>query len=401
MRDDIFTSAKEVIEAIESAGFQAYIVGGAVRDHLLNQPVHDIDLATSAKPQDIQAIFKNVIPVGIEHGTVIVRYLKQSFEVTTFRQEEGYSDFRHPDRVAFVDSITTDLSRRDFTINAIAMTKDGLFIDPFNGRIDLNNRIIRAVGTPVERFNEDPLRILRAIRFVSQLNFEIEQLTWNDLKENAELIEKLSIERVTAEFDKLMKGKAVKKAIQSSHNADLFHYLPIFKTEPQLVKQLLMVDEPFEQIIDLFCYLYLCTNGSLSIDNWCKAYRLSNKALREGQLLINLVELWKKGGLTPWLVYQLPENLTSRFVQLLERLFDRPVSENELNEIRGALAIEKRQDINFDGYDLLTLYNNRRAGSWMSQYLAEIERQIVDHQLNNDYDQIKEWIRTCHPPENR
>src|SRR5699024_7269580 len=157
MKKDIFAPAIEVIEAIQNAGFQAYIVGGAVRDYLLNQPVHDIDLVTSARPEEIQAIFKSVIPVGIEHGTVIVRHLKQSFEVTTFRQEEGYSDFRHPDQVKFVDSIKTDLSRRDFTINAIAMTKDGLFIDPFNGLVDLNNRVIRSVCTPIERINEDPL----------------------------------------------------------------------------------------------------------------------------------------------------------------------------------------------------------------------------------------------------
>src|SRR5699024_6053975 len=143
----------------------------------------------------------------------------------------------------------------------------------------------------------------------SQLNFNIDQATWHDLSQNVSLIGKLSIERVTSELDKLVKGQAIKKAIQFSHQADLFHYLPIFKEKPQLVKELLKVDEPFGQIIDLFCYLYLRTDRSVSLNNWCKTYRLSNKSLREGQLLIDIIDLWQTDGLTPWLVYQLPKNL--------------------------------------------------------------------------------------------
>lgn len=390
----------EVIERLKDASFQAYIVGGAVRDHLLDQEVHDIDIATSATPQEVQQIFSSVIPVGIEHGTVIVRHLKHSFEVTTFRKEEGYSNFRHPDHVQFVDSIKTDLSRRDFTINAIAMTEDGLFIDPFNGQVDLSNRMIRAVGTPIKRFIEDPLRILRAVRFVSQLNFEIEDVTFSDLKANVSLVEKLSIERITAELTKLFQGKAIKKAIDYSHQSSLFNHLPIFKEDQKLIEILLDVDVKFDNIIDLFCYLYFKTNGSTPIKKWASAYRLSNKDFLEGQTLVDLVCLYEKEGLTPWLVYQLPENLINRFIQLTERLCEVPACRVTLDHLKTSLAIEKKQDINFNGHDLIAIYKNRRSGNWIAKYLAEVERKIVEHQLPNDYEQIKEWILSIHLPEN-
>ncbi|WP_440895713.1 CCA tRNA nucleotidyltransferase [Amphibacillus sp. Q70] len=394
-----FKLAFEVIDLIQQAGFQAYIVGGAVRDHLLKQPINDIDIATSATPKEIQMMFDQVIPVGIEHGTVIVRYSKVSFEVTTFRSEEGYSDFRHPDQVKFVDSIDTDLSRRDFTINAIAMTKEGLFVDPFDGQVDLNNRLIRAVGHPVQRFTEDPLRILRAIRFVSQLNFVLDHLTWQDIKANVELIEKLSIERVTIELEKLFSGQAVQMAVEYINKAQLLRYLPIFKDHKQAAVPLLLIKKPFEHIIDVFCYLYLSTDSPTTINQWCKAYRLANKELRKGELLIELIDLYEKEGLTHWLVYQLPETLIHSFIQLVDQILNYTITKKEISKIQRQLPIKNRKEIAFNGRDLLAFYPNRPKGEWIRFYLQDIERNIIENKLNNDYHQIKEWILSCHPPE--
>lgn len=399
MNNNNFKLAIEVIDLIQQAGFQAYIVGGAVRDHLLNQPVNDIDIATSATPKEIQTIFDQVIPVGIEHGTVIVRYFKESFEVTTFRSEEGYSDFRHPDRVEFVDSIDMDLSRRDFTINAIAMTKEGRFVDPFDGQVDLNNRLIRAVGQPVQRFREDPLRILRAIRFVSQLNFELDHLTWQDIKANVELVEKLSIERVTVELEKLFKGQAVLRAIEYVNKAQLLNYLPIFTDHKQLIKPLLLIKKPFDHVIDVFCYLHLIADSPITINQWCKAYRLANKELRKGELMIELLDLYQKEGLTQWLVYQLPETLIDSFIQLVDQTLNYIISKKEISEIYRQLPVKSRKEVEFNGRDLLACYPNRQKGEWIKLYLQDIERNIIENKLDNNYHRIKEWILSCHPPE--
>lgn len=399
MNKDDFELAKEVIQKIQRAGFQAYFVGGAVRDYLLNQPINDIDIATSATPKEIQTIFEQVIPVGIEHGTVIVRYLNQSYEVTTFRSEKGYSDFRHPDQVEFVQSIYLDLSRRDFTMNAIALTSEGLFIDPFSGQEDLNNKLIRAVGKPVQRFHEDPLRILRAIRFVSQLNFELDRLTWHDMKATIALIEKLSIERVTIELDKLFSGQAVQKAIWYGYQSDLFKYLPIFKDNINLTNQLLVIEKPFNQLVDVFSYLYLSVDRIITIKQWCKTYRLANKELKKGELLVELVDQYERDGLTPWLVYRLPETLINSFIQLVEHFLGHSISKKQIIEIDHQLPIKNRQEIQLNGYDLVALYPNRPKGEWLKKYLQDIERAIIENKLINDKDRIKEWLLSCHPPE--
>ncbi|HOF11266.1 MAG TPA: polynucleotide adenylyltransferase, partial [Treponemataceae bacterium] len=167
----------------EEAGFEAYLVGGAVRDSLRGDFASDWDLATNARPEDVMKIFKKVIPTGIDHGTVTVHFMGRHIEVTTFRTETDYRDSRHPSSVQFNASLGEDLSRRDFTINAIAANlKTGRIIDPFNGQADIKNRCIQTVGNPIKRFTEDALRPIRAIRFSSQLSYEISPETYDAIK---------------------------------------------------------------------------------------------------------------------------------------------------------------------------------------------------------------------------
>lgn len=186
--------------------FKLYLVGGAVRDYIYKKiKANEYDFATDAKPEDVTKMFKSVIPVGIEHGTVMVLYGDHNFEVTTFRVDGKYSDNRHPDSVKFVSTLEEDLSRRDFTINAIAydvLTKE--VIDIFNGVSDIKNKIIKAIGNPIERFEEDALRMLRACRFASQLGFTIEEKTFNAIKLLAKNINNISKERIRDEIIKLM-----------------------------------------------------------------------------------------------------------------------------------------------------------------------------------------------------
>ena len=196
---------KKMNTYFENAGFKAYLVGGAVRDMLLGQKVSDFDLATNATPEQVMSIFKKVIPTGIEHGTVTVLFMGTPIEVTTFRIEQGYSDSRHPDKISFTDDITEDLSRRDFTINAMAASLlDGKIVDPFDGQKDLKNKIIRTVGSAQERFSEDGLRPIRAIRFASKLNFKIEEETLKAIPLAIEKTKTISIERFRDEFCKML-----------------------------------------------------------------------------------------------------------------------------------------------------------------------------------------------------
>lgn len=197
-----------IIDTFYNAGYKAYAVGGCVRDSLMNKNPYDWDICTNALPHTVKELFTahNVIETGIKHGTVTLVIDKTPYEITTFRKETTYSDNRHPDSVDFVTSLDEDLSRRDFTVNAMAYNQyDGL-IDLFNGRSDLTNKIIRAVGNPDQRFNEDALRILRALRFASTLEFTIESETKNAIQKNKQLLNNIAKERIWTEFKKLMVG---------------------------------------------------------------------------------------------------------------------------------------------------------------------------------------------------
>lgn len=198
---------KKMNSMFEAAGFEAYLVGGALRDTIMGKAAHDWDIATNARPEDVMRIFRRVIPTGIKHGTVTVHFMKRQIEVTTFRTESDYSDGRHPDKVEFTSSIEEDLSRRDFTMNAMAASLlDGRIIDPFCGRADIAAKTIRTVGNAHERFMEDGLRPIRAIRFASQLDFSIEKCTLSDIFEEETLkkIASISMERFRDEFCKIL-----------------------------------------------------------------------------------------------------------------------------------------------------------------------------------------------------
>ncbi len=205
---------EQILAALESAGYEAYYVGGCVRDRLLGRPVHDWDIATSALPEETMACFANCVPTGLRHGTVTVLEGGARAEVTTFRRDGGYADGRHPDRVTFVRSLAQDLARRDFTVNAMAMDRRGVVIDLYGGQEDLAAGILRCVGDPDRRFREDALRMLRALRFSAQLSFSIEPETWNAIGQNADLCRCLSAERVRDELEKTLLSDCPDRAAQ-------------------------------------------------------------------------------------------------------------------------------------------------------------------------------------------
>ena len=213
-------------------GFQSYLVGGAVRDMLMGKKAHDWDIATDAKPEEVMGIFRKVIPTGIAHGTVTIHIFGHEIETTTFRTDGSYTDGRHPDSISFTKKIEDDLSRRDFTMNAIAADLlTGNLTDPFNGQEDIKNKIIRTVGSPFERFNEDGLRPVRAIRFASQLHFTIEENTLNALsgKEVLKKTASISPERFRDEFCKLLSTQEPSSGLKLLEKSGILHlFIPEF-----------------------------------------------------------------------------------------------------------------------------------------------------------------------------
>lgn len=185
-------------------GFEAYIVGGCVRDSVLGRTPEDWDITTSATPQQVKALFPKTVDTGIEHGTVTVMIDKEGFEVTTYRIDGAYEDSRHPKQVTFTRSLKEDLQRRDFTINAMAYNETDRLVDPFGGMKDLNHHLIRCVGDPMERFSEDALRILRAVRFSAQLSLRIEAQTAEAMRALAPNLKNISAERIQVELVKLL-----------------------------------------------------------------------------------------------------------------------------------------------------------------------------------------------------
>ena len=205
---------RQVLVTLQSRGHLAYLVGGCVRDILLGVHPQDWDVCTSALPAQVLDIFPNSRPTGIQHGTVTVCVNSRTVEVTTFRTDGSYSDHRHPEAVSFVGDLNADLSRRDFTMNAIALPPDGLLADPFGGVEDIQNRVIRCVGAPALRFEEDALRMFRALRFSARLGFEIEAQTMAAIAEKAPLVASLAPERVRDEVEKLLLTGAPEKAYE-------------------------------------------------------------------------------------------------------------------------------------------------------------------------------------------
>ncbi len=261
--------AEFVLTTLKNAGFKAYLVGGCVRDMLLNLPVHDYDITTSAKPDEIVTLFENTVSTGAKHGTITVLIEHIPIEVTTFRCDGEYADSRRPDEVTFVSDIKYDLSRRDFTVNALAYNKDDGLIDLFGGRCDLKNRILRAVGDPKKRFLEDALRILRLFRFASVLNFDIEKNTLAAALECSDRLKFVSRERIFSELTRAVCGVNT-SVLNSLSEKNALEFLGIKSGED--LKRLTLLPENSK--LRLFAFLYLTKSDS---DFVLKELKASNK----------------------------------------------------------------------------------------------------------------------------
>ncbi|WP_336786738.1 CCA tRNA nucleotidyltransferase [Paenibacillus sp. MMO-177] len=221
---NLMLQALPLLEALVQQGFEAVFVGGCVRDTAMGLPIKDVDIATSARPEQVMSIFPRCIPTGLQHGTVTVLHQGGSYEVTTFRTESEYEKHRRPLQVEFIDRLDGDLLRRDLTINAMAMNAAGELYDPFHGLIDLKKRTVRCVGDADARFQEDALRMLRTIRFASQFEFTVAHSTWRALNKHRELLRYIAMERVQAELDRMIGGAHPGRALHLLAASNLLSY---------------------------------------------------------------------------------------------------------------------------------------------------------------------------------
>ncbi|MEJ2664605.1 MAG: hypothetical protein P8107_11280 [Spirochaetia bacterium] len=254
MRLHVPKELKDFALTCKQHGYQCFLVGGAVRDLLMRRTVKDFDLATNALPRQVMKLFKRVIPTGLQHGTVTVLYKKYQFEVTTFRIEGRYEDFRRPESVEYAASIDEDLKRRDFSINAIAYDlQTGTLLDPFHGREDIKAKIIRAIGNPEERLQEDALRTLRACRFACVFRFEIEEETLQAIIRTAALINRISKERIRDELVKIIASDIPSRGFELLSKVKL---LPFIMPELEACKG---VTQPAMHCFDVYFHsLYSC-----------------------------------------------------------------------------------------------------------------------------------------------
>lgn len=393
----LFRNALPILTKIEEAGFEAYFVGGAVRDQLLKRPISDVDIASSAIPEEIKQIFTHTVDVGIEHGTVLVVYHGTSYEITTFRAETSYQDFRRPDEVQFIRSLEEDLKRRDFTMNAMAMNKDGEIIDPFGGKEAILNRKIVTVGSAKERFSEDALRMMRAVRFVSQLSFHLDEECFTALKKMGHLLTHIAVERKTAEFEKLLIGKNRNEALRFLCMTNLDQYLPEltdFHKRIDEVAHFQNNDLSIEEMWSLLVYAIKIKTHEL--ESFLRNWKLPVKKIREIKeinhwLYFRLENKWDNLS-----VYAAGKTMMLHAERLLNVIQGRKTqaSINDLMMLYHSLPIKSKQDLKMTGTELMKVLN-RPPGAWIKEMLTKIEKEILEGRLENENERIREWVKSC------
>lgn len=394
MDKSLFEQARPILEQIQDNGFEAYYVGGSVRDYVMGRNIHDIDITTSATPDEIESIFSHTIPVGKEHGTINVVFNDENYEVTTFRAEEDYVDHRRPSGVTFVRDLYEDLQRRDFTMNAIAMDTAYKLYDYFDGQQDINNRIIRTVGIAEERFQEDALRMIRCLRFQSQLSFDIAMETFEAMRTQMADIKFLSIERIVIELTKLMRGINVEESFNHLKSLKAFNYMPYFE---QLDMNQINVTEP----IDLELLIAI-VSVKFDINYSLKPLKLSNRQVKDInqyiQIMNALPSIITKEQLKMF-VYDYDTNLIKNVMVAADVLKANDIQGHEplivnlqtIDETLHRLPMHNRKDMMVNG-GVLMAHLNAKSGPLLKDVLRQIEIAIVTGKVSNEETEILKWV---------
>lgn len=397
MTKTLFEAAKPILETLQKHQYQAFYVGGAVRDYLMQKSIHDIDITTSATPDEIEAVFDKTIPIGREHGTINVVYNGDQYEVTTFRAEGEYDDHRRPNEVFFVRDLYEDVKRRDFTMNAIAMDVNYQIHDYFDGLKDIEQRLIKTVGDPAERFNEDTLRIIRGLRFQSQLGFTLEKATFNGMHAHIADIAHLSIERIVIELKKLTLGQYVAQSFNNLKYFNAFNYIPFFKRF-DLSKFIL------EESISLSMLIAFLKAQQPDVDTQLSDLKISNNEkkyiIRLERMLQQMPEIHNKQSLKLF-VYDFGKE---DILQVLS--YERMLNSNNIikvsplifnaasiNEISQKLPISSRKEMDINGKDILQVLD-KPSGAWLKPILRQVECAILSGEVKNFKPELLKWVKT-------
>lgn len=360
--NNIEEKALKILNILHEHNHESYIVGGYVRDKLLGKKSNDIDICTSATPKEIMELFPNTSSPN--YGSINIIYKNSNFDITTFRKDIKYQDNRVPVKLKYIKNVKQDLLRRDFTINTLCIDKDGNIIDLLNAKDDLNKKIITTVGNPRYRLKEDSLRILRAIRFSTILDFEIDDKTKYYIKQYANLLKKLSYTRKKQELDKIFTSKRKAKGINLLIELNLIDDLEI-----ENLKNI----TPCDDLIGIW--------AQANVDNiypFSKAEKEQMKQIREFLELdiYDKYNIYKYGLYTATVAYQIKN-----------------IDISTLSEIYKTIPITSKKDINITTKDITTILN-KEPGSYIKDLFNDLEKQIINGTLENDLEKITEYIKS-------
>ncbi|MCF6159971.1 MAG: CCA tRNA nucleotidyltransferase [Furfurilactobacillus sp.] len=389
-----FVGAQPILTTLEAAGYEAYFVGGSVRDTILGKPIHDVDIATSAYPEEVKALFKRTVDTGIEHGTVMILDHGTGYETTTFRTESGYQDYRRPDKVTFVRHLEDDLKRRDFTINALALRQDGEVIDLFDGLSDLKAGIIRAVGDPEARFGEDALRMMRAVRFASQLNFKIEDKTLAAIHTHAHLLSQIAVERIHDEFVRMMLGKAAYRGLSMMIQTTLADYCPglvghtIDLSTIATVPALAPKDEVEVWAMVAF-HLGLSYPDTVE---FLQAWKTANHIIKAANQALHLAYAQQYHGVTKQLLFAMTPDTIAAGTNVARMSGYGPDDPNEWLRVYNELPIKDSHDLALSGADLIKKAG-LTPGPAVGETLQKVQNAVIDGELNNEAAELLKYVQ--------
>lgn len=375
-------AAKKLIKDLKRNGYDAYLVGGVVRDFLMKNKFSDIDITTKAKPIQVMKLFKSV-PTGIKYGTVTVLYDNHKFEVTTFRKDGPTSDFRHPDSVVYSEDVKDDVERRDFTMNGLLMDEFQNIYDYVDGQKDIQYKLIRAIGEPDQRFNEDALRMLRAIYFQSKLGFEIEEKTKISIRQNRHLIKELPMERVHTELIKILKENHLKLALNSMIECGLDEVLPGLEKGIKYVASL--DNMPF---VDTFFALAFTLNNGVIPNQWTFSNIHRNKYQKAAEVALKIsgmpddLTLYQYG-----LEICLLANKVNFYLgksKHLERLITKTYED---------LPVKSELDIALTSHEIID-FVGKKPGAWLGQFKKEMILDILSKKVSNNKDALLKYLES-------
>lgn len=388
----VYEVALRILQTLEKNGYEAYFVGGCVRDWLLHRTVHDIDICTNAHPGDVMTIFPDHVLTGLKHGTVSVKLEGLFFEVTTYRTEGKYEDYRRPSTVQFVSELRLDLQRRDFTINAMAMDRHRRLHDPFDGQGDLKKKQIRAVGEAVDRFQEDALRLLRAVRFAAQLSFEIESKTMAAMKQTAPLLAHIAVERVREEVNKMLNSAAPQWGCQLLCETGLFVSTPLLQRLFHLGSKQAWRLPYVQELVHKWALLFYAAGYTLAEVKQVAAHLKMSKRETESLLtLLGWLEIirpeWDAPKEIEWRTLLLEAGLamSQEVYSLLLAIWWQQREQVDTEALRRAydsLPVKTAKELAVTGYDLQVALKKHK-GEWIGRVLVSLLHQTAFEGLPN------------------